>query len=161
MFEKKCFKCGETKQLSDFYRHSKMKDGHVNKCKECNKSDVSANYRKNIDHYKAYEKSRANLPHRVKARKDYSNSEAGLEAGKIARKAWVERNAIKKGASTMVRNAVRNGKLIRPSHCSDCECEHNRLHGHHDDYSKPLDVRWLCPTCHKQWHKINGAGLNG
>jgi hypothetical protein len=148
MFEKECFKCGETKQLSEFYRHSKMKDGHVNKCKECNKSDVSANYRKNINHYKAYEKNR-------------SQSEDRRESVKLWGERWRNNNAIKKGASTMVRKAVREGKLIKPSHCSDCECEHNRLHGHHDDYSKPLDVRWLCPTCHIQWHKINGAGLNG
>lgn len=38
---KKCFKCGIKKELSDFYVHPAMRDGHLNKCIECTKKDVA------------------------------------------------------------------------------------------------------------------------
>jgi hypothetical protein len=59
------------------------------------------------------------------------------------------KNAKKTRASWAVRYLVRIGLLKRQS----CEvCGAPRAHGHHDDYSKPLDVKWLCPAHHAQRH---------
>jgi len=158
--EKKCFKCGEVKSLSSFYRHNQMKDGHVNKCKECNKIDVSENYRVNIEHYKEYERSRAMLPHRVECREKYQATDEGREALIRSRKKWQSNNPIKRLANHSVNNAVRSGRLYKPDTCESCKSKPNRLHGHHDDYAYPLVVRWLCPGCHNRWHKDNGEGKN-
>tara|TARA_R110000796_G_scaffold214800_1_gene330787 strand:+ start:37515 stop:38000 length:486 start_codon:yes stop_codon:yes gene_type:complete len=158
--QKKCFKCEEVKPLECFYKHSGMADGRLNKCKNCNKKDVSKNYRANIDHYKEYEKARAGLPHRVDARKDYSLTEEGKKTGNKAKREWTARNPIKRMASQIVNNAVRNGTIKKQDHCESCKAVPIRLHGHHDDYAYPLVVQWLCPGCHNKWHKINGEGLN-
>ena len=157
---KKCIKCGLSKPLDLFYSHEGMKDGRLNKCKECCKKSVSENYLKNIEHYKAYDKARAMLPHRVEAREKYSQTTKGKEKKSYASREWKKRNPIKHGATIIVGNAVRDGRLNKPPNCSNCNCEPSRLHGHHDDYAMPLVVRWLCPKCHKAWHADNGEGLN-
>ena len=56
---KVCFKCGRTLPLGDFYKHPQMADGHLNKCKECTKSDVHNKYMDNIENPEYVEKERA------------------------------------------------------------------------------------------------------
>lgn len=47
------------------------------------------------------------------------------------------------------RRAIKSGRL-KPLPCEICGA--NEVHAHHDDYSRPLDVRWLCPTHHREHH---------
>lgn len=54
-----CFKCNKEKLLSDFYKHPNMPDGHVNKCKECNKKDIHKNYNDNRNNPEWMESERA------------------------------------------------------------------------------------------------------
>jgi hypothetical protein len=48
-----------------------------------------------------------------------------------------------------VQAAIRRGDLVRPGQCDDCGAG-GPVEGHHDDYSKPLAVRWLCTSCHRR-----------
>lgn len=61
--------------------------------------------------------------------------------------AWRHRNGEKRKAHHKVYRAVRAGVLIRPAACSNCEKE-GAVEASHDDYSKPLEVIWLCRRCH-------------
>ena len=149
MQRKTCFKCGKRRSLSMFYKHSKMAGGHLNKCKDCTKSDVKRNYRKNIEHYKEYERNRAMLPHRVEARSAYQQTENGKAAMLRATQKYRRDYPEKYRAHTAVSNAVRSGKMKR----QPCEVCGDKAHAHHDDYSKPLDVRWLCAIHHNDLHK--------
>ena len=149
--EKPCFKCGETKPLSAFYKHPKMADGHVNKCKECNKRDVRENRALRLDYYVEYDRLREKTPKRAKSKKKYQQI-------------WKQHNKIKLAAHTILGNALRIGTVKKSDACSECgSCSltHGHIHGHHDDYAFPLVVRWLCPQCHRKWHKENGPGANG
>lgn len=49
-----------------------------------------------------------------------------------------------------LRVAVRSGKIIKKS-C--LECGENKTQAHHPDYAKPLEVIWLCTTCHANQHR--------
>jgi hypothetical protein len=60
---------------------------------------------------------------------------------------WIERHPEATFAHYQLRNAVRRGELARPTSCESCGGT-GRVHGHHDDYDRPLDVVWLCAVCH-------------
>lgn len=154
---KKCFKCKKDKPKSEFYKHSQMKDGTINKCKDCTKKDVSENRADRADYYRAYEKNRAQLPHRVESRNLYAKTEAYRMSQRRSSKKYRERNVVKRKAHIAVGNAIRDGLLAKMP-CEVCGLE--KVHAHHDDYSKPLEVRWLCPAHHFEWHQVNGEGAN-
>ena len=59
----------------------------------------------------------------------------------------------KDAAHQAVTDALRTGRLTRPANCQLCGIV-EKLLGHHDDYSKPLTVLWLCRKCHVQRHGV-------
>ena len=66
-------------------------------------------------------------------------------------------------AQNMVEYAVRKGLIEKRSICEQCGRQgifkdgRTDIQSHHDDYNKPLDVKWLCQKCHHAWHKKNRA----
>lgn len=68
-------------------------------------------------------------------------------------KRYRAQNAHKRAAHSAVRAALLNGSLVRPNCCEDCgaACV---PHGHHEDYQKPLEVRWMCVPCHRRAHGV-------
>lgn len=145
-----CRTCQLVKPLMDFYRQT---NGSLHRnCKECWKVYVKANRLVRAEQYREYERGRAGLPHRVAAREAYAQTPEGKAAAIRAKRAFIERNPIKRAAHVMVGNALRCGRLTRQP-CEVCGVE--KAQAHHDDYSKPLDVRWLCTTHHAEWHKHN------
>lgn len=137
---KTCFKCGETKPIDDFYVHPRMKDGHLNKCKECTKIDVKLRDPQKVKEYD------------LKRSKDERRKAKFIIAQKKRRANHPEKSR----AHNAVRRAIKSGDLIRPDHCSICFCETKSV-AHHNDYSKPLDVIWVCEPCHKRIHVSGGV----
>lgn len=142
MSSKECFKCHTVKPLTEFYKHSEMADGHLNKCKECNKNDATSHRNKNLEKIREYDRARGKESKRIKA------------ATEITR-AWRAEDSRRVLAHTSVARAIRNGSLVR----QPCvRCGEIKSLAHHEDYDKPLEVMWLCQACHKQRHKeLNNA----
>lgn len=150
--KKHCRQCEQDIRRSDFYRHPRASDGLMSICKACHKTNVRDNYLRNREHFREYERGRATLPHRVSLRQAYAATPEGRAKGSQAKRAYSERNPIKRAAVTAVNNAVRCGQLSS----QPCEvCGEVKAQAHHDDYGKPLDVRWLCTKHHAEWHRSN------
>ena len=71
--------------------------------------------------------------------------------------------AARERVRTLCYTSILKGELIKTD-CEECTFPVSAdkgkkawIEAHHDDYSKPLDVRWLCFTCHREWHKHNKA----
>lgn len=136
MKTKTCFKCHLLQPITEFYRHRMMGDGFLGKCKTCAKKDVRANYALNRESYSAYDQERHKSPER----------RAQIAAASARTRS---RNPEKAHAWRAVWAALKSGHLTK----RPCEvCGEEESQAHHDDYSKPLDVRWLCFPCHRAVH---------
>lgn len=140
----KCRTCMADKPDDAFYMSNKTR------CKECVKAAVRENRLNNIDHYRSFDRGRANLPHRVDARIKYRQTDAYRISHALATKKWKVANAIRRQAHLKVRSAIREGALV-PEPCFVCGA---KAEAHHPDYDAPLAVSWLCPPHHKQAHAL-------
>jgi len=135
---KTCTSCAEQKQYSDFYAHPKAADGLFAICKACHKKRMFER-RRDDPSVRAYDRERAKQPHRIQAAYETS-------------KRWRQKNPDAYRAQNAVNNALRDGKISRQP-CAICSTT-GRVHAHHKDYSKPLEVVWLCARCHHRIHNI-------
>lgn len=112
--------------------------------------DVRKNRDENIEYYLAYDRGRAAREDRVQARKLYAKTEAGKAVARQANAEWCARNMHKRVAQWALGSAKRDG-IITSEPCQVCGNPNSQ--GHHEDYSKPLEVIWLCPKHHAGLHK--------
>lgn len=149
--EKPCFKCGEIKPLEDFHRQASMLDGRLNKCKICARIDIGNSRNERLEHYKRVAKEIKSRPIAAKARRDYQNNTI---EGKAAHQRALAKQRILAPYKDMARQAVsyalRTGRIVRQP-CRDCGSI--KAEAHHSDYSKPLDVIWLCNKHHHDEHE--------
>lgn len=125
-----CGRCGLEKSLHEFNKDKYTKTGLRSQCKICMKKER----KKTKKYYTAWR----NTPER---------------------KAWYAKYRRDRYQKDILKVKARNTckKLKR----QPCEiCGKSKVHAHHDDYLKPLNVRWLCQAHHSQWHRDNGEGKN-
>lgn len=137
---KKCIRCGRPKDRSQFYAHPKMADGTQNKCKAC---CIAAERLRRLDPVtgpaiRAYDCARFQRPERKAMALAYQRKMRARYPGKYR-------------ARMAVQNAIRSGTLVKKP-CEVCGTT-QQVHAHHDDYRKPLEVRWFCRPHHWDHHR--------
>lgn len=150
-----CKKCNTQKEQEEFYHRDST-------CKECRKEMVRLNRLKKADYYREYDKKRYIHDPKVKERhRKYAETDAGKQSANKAKRKFIQQNPVKRAAHVILGNAVRDGRVEKKYNCEECGEYSGRIHGHHSDYARPLEVTWLCPSCHTDWHRKNGEALNG
>jgi sRNA-binding protein len=130
--------CGEAKTSTEFYKQSKAGNGLMHVCKACHRLQMKMRRLTDPD-VQRRDRERAKTP----KRREHSRNNVGR---------WRRDNPAGYRAHNAANNAVRDGKLHRQP-CEVCGAN-EALHKHHRDYSKPLDVIWLCARCHHRLHAL-------
>jgi len=145
---KACIKCSVVKPLDEYYAHKKMADQRLGICKDCHRAAVRVLYFEKMKDPEWRERELGRQREKS-ARSRRAGESSTTEIIRRSKMAWAERNLEKRKAHTMAGNAIRDGRLIR----KPCEvCGKTKVDAHHDDYSKPLEVRWLCRRHHADVH---------
>lgn len=130
-----CKGCGDIKHRSYYNKERDCINGLSARCKECVKAKVKST--------ELFEFTSVNKDTAYRAEYEKRN-------GINKRRKHGDRVKARKA----VWNAIKGGRLHRLS----CEvCGEEQAHAHHDDYNNPLDVRWLCRSCHLDHHRCIGV----
>jgi hypothetical protein len=167
---KTCSKCGEEKAVGAFYRRRAASDGLTSQCRACtDQYQRDIHERRKLDPEYAARKAAAKKRYKVtqkgkEADRRYRQSEPGKKAarrqaisptGVVRRRAAIAHQRITHPEKHRARVAVyyhrKVGNLV-PLPCQQCGGT-DTLHAHHRDYSRPLDVTWLCERCHVLEHR--------
>lgn len=169
MDEKTCTHCKEVKPVEAFSKRKSSRDGLQSWCKECLNARVKRWGQANPDHKAALsrrweQENRSRVRERrrdwVKRNPDYMRKYLAnwhkKNPGKI--REYLDRSEARYPERVVARNAlnkaIRKGEVTKPRACECCrkEASGRELHAHHEDYSKALQVEWLCRGCHNALH---------
>ena len=135
--KKRCPKCGEEKASREFYAFKSKHDGLSSYCIIC---------------FRKYIRERGKSGEAKTKRRSYYKKPEVVARMRAHTQSYRENNRGKNHAQQAVQYAVRVGKLKRPDKCTRCHKE-GKVEAHHIDYSKQLEVIWVCRACHAFIHR--------
>ena len=148
-----CMKCGKDK--------NNFRTGR-NKCLDCTHSEYKEWAEKNKLHLQQRGKEWREENYLVVLKKNRNYGKEHSEERKAYMKKWREEhkkhifeysrsNPEYKNIKSKLHYHVRAGNIIKSDACEICGSKIN-IQAHHQDYSKPLSVNWLCKWCHERVH---------
>lgn len=146
---KMCRECKQAKPLDEFHKEAHNKGGYRHVCKICRNAAHKKYHYENTAYRKRQLKAGRSEQSRLRCRA-YINSVSGRAKMRKTQQRYYQQNPIKTKARIAFKRAVRLGAIVR----QPCEvCGKLKTDGHHDDYTKPFDVRWLCRLHHMEHHR--------
>ena len=172
MESKTCRKCKIDKGLNEFYKSKKYKCGYQAQCIEClrkySRKYEAKNREERVEkhrHWRDENRDVINARNRDRWKED-EEFRTKFDKYKGRYKEWKsaysrdykKNNREKCNCREQLRYWIAKGVVQRPDNCQNCGKSVFRIEAHHEDYSKPLEVKWLCQKCHLQLHhKLRAA----
>ena len=153
---KTCSKCKAEKEFSKFSKNRSSRDGFQTWCNKC-----LWGYRQTVkgkETRQRYCQSEVGKKSKQKSDKRYQQTNAYRESRLRSYYTQCKLHPEKVKAVSIVGHAVRDGKLQRSVFCEECGLP-GKTEGHHPDYSKPLEVDWVCQGCHIKRHREIETGV--
>lgn len=176
---KTCTNCKLEKEENEFYKNHKSLEACCKVCRNIKTKEWAKNNREKInersrerkkenpEEYKKWrdeyqEKNREKI--RLQVHENYlKNRESVLIRTKKWRQdnpekfkeMWIkskEKDPMKRKAREYLNHAIEYGQIEKPLECSLCK-ENKKLQAHHEDYARPLEVIWMCSSCHAYIHR--------
>lgn len=133
--------CG-LRPISEFRRN---KDGVISDlCKKRNERHRKREWRiKHLERSREINRKSQSKPEYKAKRAQYQRDRIKTQSFRARRKLW---------------QAIQSGKVQKPEHCE--LCNRTDISGHHTDYSRPLDVTWLCHYHHGLYSRLDAQDQN-
>ena len=124
---KKCKDCGKVKEDGDFFKDARAKSGLYTYCKECFRKRIKSSENNHSERFREYQRE-----YQRKYHSSYQISKKEKPKYLCRKKTeWL----------------VRSGKIKK----ENCRlCGNQKSEAHHEDYSKPLEIQWLCKKHHAE-----------
>lgn len=166
-----CSKCQKEKNIDDFTKDKRKSCGRSMECYECHRNrnkeyskrmpeEVKKRKLQKRSEYGQRNKEAINKRLRENNRADHKKKEymkkyrdAHKDKIRAYMNGWREKNWEKVLAHSAVKDHVDRGNIIKPSKCPICNSSDHRIEAHHSDYSKPLEIVWMCQICHLAIHQ--------
>jgi len=146
---KECTHCKEVKPSSEFHKRSRNKSGLRSwccKCERVRRLERVDQERLSVVRYREAHREEYRAYHREYSRKYNENH---VDQNREYNRRWRESNPDKYRARVAFAMAINNKSIKRVDVCSVCGSNYF-VDAHHEDYSKPLEVQWLCRLCHRK-----------
>jgi len=157
--EKKCGKCNEVKDVSLFCKSTNRPNGcgYINLCKQCRSIYNKQYYSSHMGEHAEYRRNYYIINRTLikKNRREYYLKNKDMIFLYLEK--YYRENPLVRKAHARVQKAIIRGTLV-PQLCEFCKEE--KIQAHHEDYTKPLDVWWLCSSCHQILHSVKRGELD-
>jgi hypothetical protein len=133
---KVCKVCGEELEIKyfDMSKNRLGKKYHLGICRFCFNQKYRGKNKKYIENQKL------------------EDMEKFRDAERERGKRWRRLHRMEHHVHTLLNRAIKNGEIVKPDECSRCGIKAVKINAHHENYSKPYDVIWLCDKCHAERH---------